>query len=52
MVSRKSVEQKDADGGGEERADPVVGAVGPAMEVGRPVYAGVIIILSFLYLVI
>ena len=35
MVCGESVEQKSADGGGEERADPVVGAVGPAMEVGR-----------------
>jgi len=35
VVCGEIVEQKSADGGGEERADPVVGAVGPAMEVGR-----------------
>ena len=36
VVCGEIVEQKSADGGGEERADPVVGAVGPAMKVGRP----------------
>ena len=35
VVCRESVEQKSADGGGEEGTGPVVGAVGPAMEVGR-----------------
>ncbi len=34
VVCGKIIQQKSADGGGEERAGPVVGAVGPTMEVG------------------